>query len=124
MRMMKGSRTPLVMHNRDKLQPRLKRKPKHSSSKGKPSNSSLSHAKHNNNNLSSSSSSLRKDLDSVKLSHSSAHKQILLYLSSKDRLCRVNSSNKKNQMMANTMMNQITILDNLLLLLSLKTKLR
>lgn len=124
MRMMKGSRTPLVMPNRDKLQPRHKQKPKHSSSKGKPSNSSLSHAKHNNNNHKSSSSSLKKDLDSVKLSLSSAHKQILLYQSSKDRLCRVNSSNKKSQMRANTMMNQTTTLDNLLLLLSLKTKLR
>ena len=122
MRMMKGSRTPLVMPNRDKLPHKHKRKPKLSSSKGKPSNSSLSHAKHNNNNHSSSSSSLKKDLDSVKLSLNSAHKQILHHLSSEDRLCRVNSSNKKSQMRANTMMNQMKILDNLLLLLSLKTK--
>ena len=122
MRMTKGSRTPLVMPNRDKLPHKHKQKHKLSSSKGKPSNSSLSHAKHNNNNHSSSSSSLKRDLGSVKLSLSSAHKRILHNLSSKDRLCRVNSSNKKSQMRANTMKNQTTILDNLLPLVSLKTK--
>lgn len=121
MRMMRASRTPLVIPNKDKLPPRHRQKPKPSSSKGKPSSSSPSSAR-----CSNSSSNLKRGLDSVKLNLSSVPKRVQLNLSSsRERLCRGNSSSSKSQRKANTMMKTpTTTLRYLLLREILKTELR